>query len=57
MSLSVLKTAAERDHEMRELYLQQGAIPRNVQNKVEQASAPPVKESSAPHVRSRVRSR
>ena len=33
---------------MRELYLQQGTIPKNVQNKVEQASAPPVKESSAP---------
>ena len=48
MSLSVSKRAAERDRELRELYLQQGAIPRNVQNKVEQASAPPVKESSAP---------
>ena len=48
MSLSVSKRAAEKDRELRELYLQQGAIPRNVQNKVEQASAPPVKESSAP---------
>jgi hypothetical protein len=38
LSLSVSKRAAERDHELRELYLQQGAIPRNVQNKVEQAS-------------------
>jgi hypothetical protein len=48
LSLSVSKRAAEKDRELRELYLQQGAIPRNVQNKVEQASAPPVKESSAP---------
>ena len=47
LSLSVSKGAAEKDRELRELYLQQGAIPRNVQNKVEQASAPPVKESSA----------
>jgi hypothetical protein len=42
--------AAEKDRELRELYLQQGAIPRNVPNKVEQTSAPPVKESSAPPV-------
>ena len=48
MSLSVSKRAAEKDRELPELYLQQGAIPRNVQNKIEQASAPPVKESSAP---------
>jgi hypothetical protein len=48
LSLSVSERAAERDHELRELYLQHDAIPRNVQNKVEQASAPPVKESSAP---------
>ena len=48
LSLSVSKRAAEKDRELRELYLQQGAIPRNVQNKVEQTSAPPVKESSAP---------
>jgi hypothetical protein len=48
LSLSVSKKAAERDHELWELYLQQGAIPKNVQNKVEQASGPPVKESSAP---------
>ena len=51
LSLSVSKRAAERDHELRELYLQQGVIPRNVQNKVEQANAPPVKESSAPFIR------
>jgi hypothetical protein len=48
LSLSVSKRAAEKDRELRELYLQQGAIPRSVQNKVEQAIAPPVKESSAP---------
>ena len=48
LSLSVSKRAAEKDRELPELYLQQGAIPRNVQNKIEQASAPPVKESSAP---------
>lgn len=48
LSLSVSKKAAERDHELRELYLQQGAIPKNVQNKVEQASVPSFKESSAP---------
>ena len=48
LSLSVSKKAAERDHVLRELYLQQGAIPKNVQNKVEQASAPTVNESSAP---------
>ena len=51
MSLSVSKRAAEKDRELRELYLQQGAIPRNVPNKVEQTSAPPVKESSAPPVK------
>jgi hypothetical protein len=45
---AVSKRAAEKDRELRELYLQQGAIPRNVPNKVEQTSAPPVKESSAP---------
>ena len=28
LSFSVLKKAAERDHELRELYLQQGAIPK-----------------------------
>jgi hypothetical protein len=48
LSLSVSKKAAERDHVLRELYLQQGAIPKNVQNKVEQASTPPLNESSAP---------
>ena len=48
LSLSVSKRAADKDCELRELYLQQGAIPRNVPNKVEQTSAPPVKESSAP---------
>jgi hypothetical protein len=51
LSLSVSKRAAERDHELRELYLQQGAIPRNVQNKVEQAS---VKESSAPPLKTSI---
>jgi hypothetical protein len=35
LSLSVSKRAAEKDRELRELYLQQGAIPRNVPNKVE----------------------
>ena len=51
LSLSVSKRAAEKDRELRELYLQQGAIPWNVPNKVEQTSAPPVKESSAPPVK------
>ena len=51
LSLSVSKRAAEKDRKLRELYLQQGAIPRNVPNKVEQTSAPPVKESSAPLVK------
>ena len=51
LSLSVSKRAAEKDRELRELYLQRGAIPRNVPNKVEQTSAPPVKESSAPPVK------
>jgi hypothetical protein len=51
LSLSVSKRAAEKDRELRKLYLQQGAIPRNVPNKVEQTSAPPVKESSAPPVK------
>jgi hypothetical protein len=51
LSLSVSKRTAEKDRELRELYLQQGAIPRNVPNKVEQTSAPPLKESSAPPVK------
>ena len=49
LSLGVSKKAAERDHELRELYLQQGSIPKkNVQNAVHQAGAPPVKEPNAP---------
>ena len=51
LSLSVSKRAAEKDRELRELYLQHGAIPRNVPNKVEQTSAQPVKELSAPPVK------
>jgi hypothetical protein len=47
----VYQNRLPKENELRELYLQQGAIPRNVQNKVEQASAPLVKESSAPSIK------